>query len=155
MRGLATLAAPLLLAACGYAFTSGVGRLPAGAERVAVPPLANRTADAEAGGLVAAALRAELARRSADGGASAPAALEGEVEEISSAPAAAGVWRLTLVVRVRLLAGGQALGEHRSRRAEDYPSGVDPLESEGRRRIALRRACEAAAREIVERLETR
>jgi len=155
MRARATACGVLLLAGCGYAFTTGVSRLPAGAERVAVRPLANRTADAEVGGWVASALRAELARRGADGPASAPAALEGEVEEIASARAASGVWRLTLVVRAALRSGDRVLGEHRSRRTEDYAAGVDPLESEGRRRIALRRACEASAREIIERLETR
>jgi hypothetical protein len=104
---------------------------------------------------VAAALRAELARRDADGGEGAPARIEGEVEEVSAAPvsAGAGVWRLALAVRVRLEAGGRALGEARSRRTEEYVAGVDPLESEGRRRTALGRAAAAVAREIVERLE--
>jgi hypothetical protein len=120
-----------------------------------VRPLENRTADAEAGALVAAALRRELARRGADAGPGAAAALDGEVEEIAAVPATAGaaVWRLTLAARVRLTAAGRTLAERRVRRTEDYPAGVDPLESEGRRRIALQRAADAAARELVEALE--
>jgi hypothetical protein len=96
----AAAAALLALASCGYAFTVGRSRLPAGAGRVAVRPLENRTAEAEAGAWVAAALRAELARRDADGGEGAPARIEGEVEEVSAGPAAAGagVWRLALAV---------------------------------------------------------
>jgi hypothetical protein len=147
----------LLLAAagCGYAFTSGAGRLPAGAERIHVGPLENRTADAEAGALVAAGLRRELARRGADAGPGAAAELEGEVEEIAAVPVAAGaaVWRLTMSAKVRLLAGGKALAERRARRSEDYVAGVDPLETDGRRRVALRRAADAVARELVEGLE--
>jgi hypothetical protein len=156
MAGVVRVAAVLVLlacSACGYAFTAGVGRLPAGAEQVAVRPLGNRTGDAEAGALLAGALRAELARRGADGGPSAPARLEGEVEEIASAPAGAGMWRLTLVVQARLSGARGTLAEHRARRTEDYLAGVDPLETEGRRRIALGRAAAAAAREIVERME--
>ena len=148
-------AAALALAGCGYAFTSGTSRLPAGAEQVHVRPLQNRSADAEAGALVASALRRELARRGADAGSGAPASIDGEVEEVQAAPAAAGagVWRLTLAVKIRLLAGGRTLAEREARRSEDYLAGVDPLESEGRRRVALRRAAEGAARELVEALE--
>ncbi len=149
-------AAALALAGCGYAFTSGTSRLPARAEQVHVRPLQNRSADAEAGALVASALRRELARRGADAGPEAPAVLDGEVEEVQAAPATAGagVWRLTLTVKVRLVAGGRAVAERQARRSEDYLAGVDALESEGRRRVALRRAAEGAARELVEALET-
>ena len=53
--GLAGVLAALAAAAgCGYAVGSGAARLPAGAASVFVPPLENRTADAEAGALVAA-----------------------------------------------------------------------------------------------------
>jgi len=144
----------LLLPACGYGFGAGVSRLPPGAEAVQVRPLDNRSPDAEAGALLAAALRQELARRGAGGGAGAPAILEGEVEDTSTVPIAAGAsaWRLTLAARVRLISAGRTLAEARVRRSEDYVAGVDALESEGRRRIALARAADAAARELLERL---
>lgn len=151
-------AAALLLllpaAACGYGFGAGRARLPAGAEAVRVRPLDNRSSDAEAGAMLSAALRRELARRGADGGAAAPAELSGGVEEASAVPVAAGAsaWRLTLVARVRLTAGDRLLGEASVRRGEDYVAGVDALESEGRRRVALARAAEAAARELLDRL---
>jgi len=78
--------------------------------------------------------------------------LEGEVEEIETVPTAAGstAWRLTLTARARLAAGSKTLGERRVKRSEGYLGGVDALESEGRRRLALGRAAEAAAREILE-----
>ncbi|MBI5070543.1 MAG: hypothetical protein HZB56_20130 [Deltaproteobacteria bacterium] len=140
--------------ACGYGFGAGVSRLPPGAEAVRVRPLDNRSPDAEAGALLAAALRRELARRGAEGVAGATAELEGEVEESGTAPIAAGAsaWRLTLVARVRLRTAEKTLGEARVRRSEDYVAGVDALESEGRRRIALSRAADGAARELLERL---
>jgi len=146
----------LALAGCGYALTSGVSRLPAGAERVFVRPLDNRSTDAEAGALVAGALRRELARRGAEGGPAGPAALDGAVESVLVAPATPGAatWRVTLVVRAELRVSGRAVGEAVARPSEEYVAGVDALESEGRRRIALARAAERAAREIVERLES-
>jgi len=62
-------------------------------------------------------------------------------------------WRTALVVSARLVVDGKTVAEQRTRREEDYLVGLDPLESEGRRRLALRRAAEAAARDIVERFE--
>ncbi len=150
------LALAAALAGCGYGFSAGAGRLPPGAGKVFVRPLENRTADADAGALVAAALRRELARRGADAGPGAPAELVGEVRSAQATPATPGaaVWRLTLAVSGRLLVGGRAAAEAEVSRSEDYLAGVDPLESEGRRRIALRRAADAVARELVERLES-
>ena len=153
---LAALALAAALSGCGYGFSAGAGRLPPGAEKVFVRPLENRTADAGAGALVAAALRQELARRGAEGGPGAPAALVGEVRSSQATPATPGaaVWRLTLAVSGRLVIGGRTAAEAEVQRTEDYLAGVDALESEGRRRIALRRAAEGAARELVERLES-
>ena len=148
-------AAALALASCGYGFGAGAGRLPPGAQHVFVRPLENRTTDAELGALVAASLRHELARRRADAGPEAPARIEGAVEEAgfgASSPNGA-TYRLSLVVSARLLVDGKVLAEQRARRDEDWLAGQDALESEGRRRLALRRAAEGIAREIVERFE--
>ncbi len=154
MRRGATVAA-MLLAGCGYGFTAGGSRLPAGAERVFVAPFENQTTDAEAGALVAAALRQELARRGADGGSAAPARIEGAVLATAFGPSSASgaTYRLTLSVAARLRVGDRVVAEQQVAQGEDYLEAVDALESEGRRRVALRRAAEAAAREIVERFE--
>lgn len=148
----------LLLAAsagCGYSLAAGSGRLPSGAQHVFVRPLENRTTDAEAGALVAAALRQELARRGADGSSGSAARIEGTIEDSSFSPLGLNppTYRLGLTVSARLFVGEKLLAEQRAARVEDWLSGLDPLESEGRRRLALRRAAEAVAKEIVERFE--
>ena len=87
---LAALASTALLAVgCGYSVGAGASRLPPGTGKVFVPSLENRTADAEAGALVAAALREELARRGASGGEGAPSRITGEVTRSSTSPVAA------------------------------------------------------------------
>jgi hypothetical protein len=152
----AVVLAALAWAGCGYGFTAGRSRLPKGAEAVFVRPLENRTTDAEAGTLLAAALRQELARRGAEGGPEAPSRIEGAVERSTHVPSSPGsaTWRLALDVEARLLVGEVVVAEQRVHREEDYLGEVDALASEGRRRLALRRAAEAAAREIVERFES-
>jgi hypothetical protein len=152
----AVLVAVATGAACGYAVGSGAARLPAGAGPVFVPSLENRTADAEAGALVAAALREELSRRGAAGGEGASARIEGVVMRSSSSPLTTqgGTWRLTFEVQARLLVDGQEAAQVRVRREVDYLGEVDAVATEGRRRLAVRRAASEAAREIVERLES-
>ncbi len=156
MRVVALLALAAL-ASCGYALSAGAGRLPPGAERVFVRPLENRTTDAEAGALVASALRQELARRDADGGPAARARIEGTIDDAAfgllSANGATN--HLVLTVSARLVVDGKVVTEQRTQRDEEYLAGQDPLESEGRRRLALRRASEGAARDLVERFEQR
>ena len=159
MRGLRRLVALVALAAgagCGYTTGSGAARLPSGATQVFVPPLENRTADAEAGALVAAALREELSRRGAAGGEGASSRIEGVVTRSSSSPLTtqSGTWRLVFEVQARLIVSGQEAAQVKVREEVDYLGEVDAIATEGRRRLAIRRAAEAAAREIVERLET-
>lgn len=148
-------AALLLASGCGYGLHAGESRLPAPASHVFVRPFENRTSDAEAGALMAAAVRRELARRGADGGADAPARLEGVVEDVTFTAASpnGSSYRVVLTVSARLQAGEAVLGEGRVARAEDWLAGLDPLESEGRRRVALRRAADGVARDLLERLE--
>ncbi len=159
MRGLRRLVALVALTAgagCGYTTGSGAARLPAGATQVFVPPLENRTADAEAGALVAAALREELSRRGAAGGEGASSRIEGVVTRSSSSPLTtqSGTWRLVFEVQARLIVSGQEAAQVKVREEVDYLGEVDAIATEGRRRLAIRRAAEGAAREIVERLET-
>ncbi len=152
-------AAGLLLAVaaagCGYSFSAGKGRMPPGAERVQVAPLANQTADAEAGALIAAALREELARRGSAGGPDAPARIDGTVLRTTFGPSTpdAATYRLVLEVHVRLVVEGKVVAEQTARRQQDYLGEVDALASEGRRRLALRQAAAELAREVVERFE--
>jgi Lipopolysaccharide-assembly len=155
MRRLALALAAVALSACGYRFASRGAPLAGGVAQIFVPPLENRTGDAEAGAFVAAALREELARRGADGGSSAAARLEGAVEDTRYAPSSpnGATWALSLTVSARLVSAGKPVAETRVARSEEYLAGQDPLETEGRRRLALRRAAAAAARDVVEQLE--
>jgi hypothetical protein len=155
MRRLPAALAILALSGCGYRLAARGAPLAGGASSVFVPPLENRSGDAEAGAFVAAALREELARRGAQGDAGAAARLEGAVEDLRYGPSSpnGATWSLALEVRARLVAPGGPLPEARITRSEEYLVGQDPLETEGRRRLALRRAATAAARELVERFE--
>ena len=159
MRGAVLAAAIATLAAaagCGYSATAGASRMPPGAERVYVPSFANRTADAEAGALVASALREELARRGTGGGEGAGARIEGTVNRASVAPVTtqSGTWRLVFEVQARLVVDGKDGATVNVRREVDYLGEVDAIATEGRRRLALRRAASEAARDLAERFET-
>jgi hypothetical protein len=148
------LAAALLAAACGYRGAAGRG-LAGGVERAFVAPFENRSGDAEAGAFVSASVRDELERRDAGGGRGSRARIEGVVEETRASPSSpnGATWRLYLRVQARLVEGERALKETRLEREEEYLAGQDPLELEGRRRLALRRAAAALARDVVEAFE--
>lgn len=164
MRRTVTAAFALTLAACGYGFTQRYSAQ-GGAERVYVRAFENLSGEPELGAAVTAALRSELARRGAEGAEGAPATIEGEVRAGEPAPTAVRppsatesvstvtTWRVTLDVRARLVAGGKPVAEHLVRRELDFLGGADPLETEGRRALALRRAADDAAREILHAFE--
>ena len=133
-------------AACGYAPVRRA--LPA----VKVAAIKNDTAQAEAGGLFAAELRAELSGRGrlASEGSEAPE-LIAELVSLKSLPTVAGgdgaaAFRIDAQLHVRLgsyddlVAGG-----------EDYLAGVDVVGTEANRRAALRRLARALSREALER----
>lgn len=162
---LAALAA-LALAACGYGFTQRyVAR--GGAERVHVRAFENLSAEPELGAAVTSALRAELSRRGAAAGEGAAVAIEGEVRATEPAPTSQrivtpnagtpaseiGTWRIAVEVRARLVEGGVKVAEHVARREAAYLAGADPLETEGRRALALRRLAEESAREVLRAFE--
>lgn len=148
------LACAAALAACGYGFSQRyVAR--GGATAIRVRPFENRSAEPELGAAVAAALRTELARRGADGGEGAGAEIDGEVraEEPTLTSRGAATWRVAVSVRARLVQGGAAVAEHALRREADFVGGADPLETEARRALALRRLAEDAARELLRAFE--
>jgi hypothetical protein len=149
------VAAALAVAAagCGYGF-SGAYRLAGGAEHVTVRTFQNRSAEPELGATVAAALRRELARQGVEG-RGGDAVIDGEVsatEPVPSTPSAFTL-RVILDVRARLLVGGQGRGERSIRREVDYLAGVDALETEARRALALRRAADEVAVEVLRAFE--
>ncbi len=148
------LASALALAACGYGFSQRyVAR--GGASSILVRPFENRSTDPELGAEVATAMRTELARRGADAGDGATAQIDGEVragEPVITSRGGAS-WRVGVTVRARLVAQGATVAEHVARREADYVGGADPLETEARRALALRRAAGDAAREVLRAFE--
>ena len=153
-RAAATIAASLALAACGYGFSQRyVAR--GGASSIRVRPFENRSTEPELGAAVTAALRTELARRGADAGAVGAAEIDGEVraEEPTITTRGGATWRVALTVRARLLSDGTTVAEHVARRETDFVGGADPLETEGRRALALRRLADDAARDVLRAFE--
>jgi hypothetical protein len=154
VRIAAATAAVLALSACGYGFSQRyVAR--GGATSVGVRPFENRSTDPELGAAVTTALRTELARRGADAGGEGAAEIDGEVraEEPTLTSRGGASWRVAMVVRARLVAGGTTVAEHVARREADYVGGGDPLETEARRALALRRLADDAAREVLRAFE--
>lgn len=148
--------AALALSACGYALeTRYVAQ--GGAERVHVRAFENLSTEASLGAQVTAAMRGELARRGAAAGPGAPAEIVGEVRAGAPSPSSpdGGTWRIGVEVKARLLVDGATVSERSVRREADYLAGVglDALETEGRRALALRRTAEDAARELLRAFE--
>ncbi|HSN16071.1 MAG TPA: LPS assembly lipoprotein LptE [Anaeromyxobacteraceae bacterium] len=137
------------LSACGYSFTAA-GRLTGGIASATVLPFENRSTEPELGAVLAGALREELAARGRLARGESQARIVGEVGVGVPSPAAPGgvSWRVTLDVRARLLDGDRVVAERTLKREADYPAGLDALETEGRRALALRKLAAACAREI-------
>jgi hypothetical protein len=153
-RVLASAAAALALAGCGYGFTQRYATA-GGVDRIHVRPFANLSTEPELGGAVTAALRTELSRRGADAPEGQGAVLEGEVRATEPVVTAGiGVtWRVGIELRARLVPATGKPVERTIRRETDFLGGVDPLETEGRRALALRRVADDAARELLRSLE--
>ena len=114
----------------------------------------NDSAQAEAGGFLAAEFRSELAGRGQlEGEASSAPELQVELFALSSLPTAAGAegaaaFRLVAQVRVRAGDYVDVVGG-----SEDYLAGIDVLGTEANRRAALRRLARSIAKEAVERYD--
>lgn len=143
------LALALAASSCGYRLTVAPD-LPPGVARVSVSPFENPSSDPELGSVLTAALRRELARRGVEG--EGGAVLGGEVSASEGAPSTPGAvtWRVRMEVKARLAAGGATVEERTLRRETDYLAGVDALETEGRRSLALRRLADEVARDLVD-----
>jgi hypothetical protein len=148
------LAAGLAFAGCGYRFSQRYAAA-GGVDRIHVRTFENRSADPALGAAVTAALREELSRRGADGGADAPAWLEGEVRSFEGAPSTPGAqtMHVAIEVRARLVVSGEKRGERTIRRDADQLAGADALETEGRRAVLVRRLAGEAARDVLRALE--
>ncbi|SRR6266568_1254221 len=154
MRRASLLVAVLALAGCGYHFSQRYVAA-GGVSRIDVRPFVNGSTEPELGAVVTSALRSELARRGANGGEGSGAVLDGEVRATEPALTATtgATWRISVELRARLVAGASPPVERTVRREEDFLGGADPLETEGRRAVALRRAAEDAARDLLRALE--
>jgi hypothetical protein len=142
-------AAIILLVGCGYAPVRG-----GTARSVRVAPVKNDTAQAEAGGILAAELRSELSGRGwLEGQGSSAPELESRIVSLISVPTSAGsegaaAFRLNADLRLKI---GDF--EDTVQGGEDYLAGIDVLGTEANRRAALRRLFHALAREVVERYD--
>lgn len=158
---LAAALTALALAGCGYGFTQRYAAT-GGVERIHVRPFVNLSTEPELGAAITTTLRTELARRGADAPEGEGAVLEGEIRATEPAvTAGAGTtWRVAVEIRARLVPAGGSPVERTIRRETDYlggalsPTGVpEPLETEGRRALALRRVVDDAARELLRAFE--
>jgi hypothetical protein len=147
-RAAAALALCSALGGCGYSLAHK------GGQPLRVPAFRNGTAEAEAGGLFTAELRAELNGRGRLAGDESQApVIQGEIVGLRSYASALGsvnasAFRVEAQVRLRMPGYEDfAVG------AEDFYAGVDVLGTEANRRAALRRLARSLSRELVERLE--
>jgi hypothetical protein len=121
---------------------------------VRVAAVRNDTAQAEAGGIFASAIRSELAGRARldpDGSSSPELVLELlALRSIPTTSAGEGAASFRLDADLKLNVG---TWEDRVHGSEDYLAGMDVLGTEANRRAALRRLARTAAREAIDRYE--
>jgi hypothetical protein len=150
------IAIAVAASACGYQIARP-SDVPKG-QPIRVAGFENYTAQVEAGGLFASALRAELAARgrlASEGGVGPE--LTGELLSLASTPSALGAqgaaaYNLSAAVRVRLRDGSAVVYEDLVGLGEDYLAGVDVLGTEANRRAAMRRLSLRISRELLERM---
>lgn len=161
--GSGLLTATLLLSSCGYHFTARRDALPTGGRRVFAPTFANDTSEAGIEAEFTNAFRAELADAHADGESDAPIRALGTVSGLGGGPDlpltdahgnAVGLasYQVGVQLCVRLVEGERPLGSTCVRASEPYAPGLDPLQTESARRLALHRMAEKLAREAFEHL---
>lgn len=157
--GLLLLAGP----GCAYRFAAGGRDLPEAFPRaIQVVTPRNRTAEPEAGAMVARALGEALDERGVDVTAGGGATLSGSIERLSDSPLTfpspggeirVGEYNLVLGVEVRLAGtDGTELGRARVVATEPFLSGATMDGTEANRRVALRRVARTLARQLVDAL---
>jgi hypothetical protein len=142
------------LPGCGYQLASTY-RVLGGADHLHVRVFENDSTDPELGATVTAALREELVRRGAWAGPDAPAVLDGWVRTSESAPSTYGatLFGMSVEMHGRLTVQGKIVHEVTVKRYADHLGGADPLETEGRRAVALRKLARDASRELLRAFE--
>jgi hypothetical protein len=147
------------ISGCGYTLARG-HLLPGGGRSLRVAAFVNQTAQAEAGGLFAAAARDALAThgRLAYEGDPNAAELTGELRFLHDATSALGAsgasaFHLDADVMLRVQDGQGVLYEDDARAGDDYLQGIDVLGTEANRRAALRRLADKLMHEALERME--
>jgi hypothetical protein len=120
--------------------------LPEGVRSIYVPVFENASVEPDAGAIFAEALAASLAQVGRAGGASAGAAIQGEVLWVTSNSLATGstgtgvgLYRITARVRLSLMQDGKLLCRRELEAGEDFLPARDLLGLEALRRTALRR----------------
>ena len=159
------LALGLLLSGCGYNFSAGGAPLAGGLRPVFVPTVVNKTSEAGLEVVLTEALREQLGRVGALGGASSPARMEGEILSVtagtavlspSSAPRPnqALSYRVRVVLRVKLYRGSELVTQADVSGEEDYLQGQRPdiLSVESNRVAALKRLAASLAQDAYVRL---
>jgi hypothetical protein len=155
----------VLLSACGYNFTAGGPPIAGGTRPIFVPTLVNKTSEAGLEVVFTEALRDQLGKVGALGGANSPAHIDGEILAVSAAPAVISAssaprpsqalsYRVSVVLRVKLYRGSELLTQTDVSGAEDYLQGQRPdiLSVESNRVAALKRLAAALAQDAYVRL---
>lgn len=172
-RALLAVVAALGLSACGYRFAARGEGLPTDGKRVFAPTFSNDTSEAGVEVEFTNAFRAELANAHLDGPADAPVQARGSIGQMVGGPGqtyfgangqpstpsgalnAAASYYVFVNACVRLVEGEKVLGSSCVSGSEDYAPGLDALQIEAARRIALRRLAGRLMRQAFEQLSTR
>jgi len=160
MKLLGAGALAVLLASCGYRFTSGGVPFPEGIRHARVSTFGNRTSEPGLEIHFAQALREQLARSGSLGGKDSEAFITGEVlttsywESIRDSSGRLTSYRLAGSAQLRLARKERVLSEITVSGTEEFLVAEDPLGSESNRAAALRRLASALMREGIERLAT-
>ncbi|MBU8899174.1 hypothetical protein DRW03_33955 [Corallococcus sp. H22C18031201] len=153
--GAALVLVSSLFVGCGYRLTPWGANLPEGLHSVCAPVMGNETAEPALETLFTRFLRQQLTQAGRLGtGAACDGRIEGTVMNVGTSPTIiANNYRVTSMVRLRLMKDERVLGETVVSGTEDYLQGTgDILEAEANRQAALARLAEVLMRDGYARL---